>query len=77
MSGLSPKLDCRLYGVVLFWPIRLFAFFIVCTEVNAYLAMKYFLNNDETFVNFGKIWLRHWLTTPILMERHMAVQKIP
>ena len=33
-------------------PIRVFAFFIACTEVNAYLGMKFFLNTDETFMDF-------------------------
>ena len=30
------------------------AFFVACTEVKVYPAMKYFLKNDETFMNFGK-----------------------
>ena len=34
----------------------MFAFFIVSIEVNAYLAMKYFLKTDETFMKFrGKM----------------------
>ena len=32
----------------------MFAFFIARTEVNAYLAMKYFLKTDDTFMNFWK-----------------------
>ena len=36
------------------WPIRVFAFFIECTEVNAYLAMKYFLKTDDKFMDFRK-----------------------
>ena len=31
-----------------------FCFFIVCTEVNAYLDMKYFLKTDDSFMNFRK-----------------------
>ena len=34
------------------YPIQVFAFFIACTEVNEYLAMKYFLKTDDTFINF-------------------------
>ena len=33
------------------WPIRIFAFFIACTEVNAYLAMKYFLKTDDKYMD--------------------------
>ena len=36
------------------WPIRAFAFFIACTEVNAYLAMKYFLKRDDKFMDFQR-----------------------
>ena len=40
-----------------YWPIRVFSFFVECTEVNAYayLVMKYFLMNYNTFVQFRKI----------------------
>ena len=34
------------------WPIRVFAFIIVCNEVNAYLEMKYFLKRDDTFMKY-------------------------
>ena len=34
--------------VTIWCPIRLLAFFMAYTEVNAYMAMKYFLKNDET-----------------------------
>ena len=34
--------------------IRVFDFFIACNEVNAYLAMEYLLNRDDTFINFRK-----------------------
>ena len=40
------------------WPIRVFAFFVAFTEVNAYLAMKYFLKTDDKFMGFQKNWLR-------------------
>ena len=30
--------------------IQVFSLFVVRTEVNSYLAMKYLLNNDETFM---------------------------
>ena len=36
------------------WPIQVFAFFVVCTEVSAYLAMKYFLKIDDTLRSFGE-----------------------
>ena len=36
------------------WPIQVFSLFIACTEVNAYLAMKYFLKTDDTSMNFQK-----------------------
>ena len=32
-----------------------FCFFIACTEVNAYLAIKYFLNTDDKFMDFQNI----------------------
>ena len=35
-------------------PIRVFYLFLACTEVNAYLAIKYLLKNDETFISFVK-----------------------
>ena len=41
--------------VTIWWPIRMFAFFIACTEVNAYMAMKFFHKIDETFINILKI----------------------
>ena len=34
------------------WPILFFAFFIACTEVNAYMTTKYFLKKYDIFVNF-------------------------
>ena len=34
------------------WLIQFFSFFIVCTEVNTYLAMKYFLKTDDSFMNY-------------------------
>ena len=37
------------------WHIRIFAFFIAFTEVNAYLAMQYLLKMEDTFLNFRKI----------------------
>ena len=30
-----------------------FSFFVACTEVIAYLMMKYFLNTGDTFMDFG------------------------
>ena len=36
------------------WSTQLFAFFIACTEVNAYLAMKYLLKKYENFMNLRK-----------------------
>ena len=37
------------------WEIRVFAFFIACTEVNSFLCLKYFLNKDEEFSVFRLI----------------------
>ena len=34
------------------WPILVFTFFIACTEVIVYLAIKYFLKTDEIFMKF-------------------------
>ena len=31
-----------------------FSFFVECAEVDAYLAMKYFLKTDDIFMNFQK-----------------------
>ena len=44
--------------VTTWWPIRVFDFSIACTEVNAYLAMKYFLKTDDKFMDFRKKRLR-------------------
>ena len=52
-----------------------FCFFIVYTEVNAYVSMKYLLKIDDNFISFEKKWLRNLLTTSILMRRYVAVQK--
>ena len=40
------------------WPIRVFAFFMECTEVNAYPVMTYFLNTDNKFMYFRKKWTK-------------------
>ena len=32
-----------------------FSFFIACTQVNAYLAVKYFLNTDDSFMILRKM----------------------
>ena len=34
------------------WSIRVFAFFIACTEVNSFFCLKYFLKNYEEFKVF-------------------------
>ena len=34
------------------WPIRVFAFLVAYTEVNAHLAMKCFLKTDFSFIDF-------------------------
>ena len=36
------------------WTIQVFALFVACTEVNAYMQLKYFLKTDDTFMNFRK-----------------------
>ena len=53
-----------------------FCFLVACSEVNVYPTMKYFINMDDSLMNFRKIWLRCWLTTPILMIRRMEVHQI-
>ena len=35
-----------------------FAFPIACTEINAFLEMKYLLKTDDKFMNFRKKGLR-------------------
>ena len=32
-------------------PIQVFTFFVACTEVNAYLGMKYFLKTNDKFID--------------------------
>ena len=54
-----------------------FHFFIACTEVNEYLAMKYLLKTDDIFMKFWKKMLRRLLTTHIQMRRYVEVRKIP
>ena len=53
-----------------------FCFLVACSEVNVYPTMKYFINMDDSFMNFRNFWLRCWLTTPILMIRRMEVHQI-
>ena len=52
--------DCRTkYQIGLYitqgkiwWPIQVFSFVIACTEVNVYLEIRYFLKNDDNFMNY-------------------------
>ena len=53
-----------------------FSFFIACTDVNAYLVMKYLLNTDETLCILGENWLCHWFKNTIWMRRHIVAQNI-
>ena len=57
-GGIKPQfgLDSKL-GTT-WWHVRVFAFFIACTEVNACLAMKYFLKTDDKCMDFKNNWLR-------------------
>ena len=57
------------------WPIRVIPFFLACTEVNSYLALKYFLLTDEAFIKFWKNWIWHWFTTHIPMNNHVVSQQ--
>ena len=57
------------------WSIRVFDFFIACTEVNSYLEMKYFLKTDETLMEFRENWPRCLFTTYISMYNNVAVHK--
>ena len=51
------------------WPIRVFAFFISCTEVNAYLAMKYFLKTDDKFMYLRKKLANALINNPYTKEK--------
>ena len=42
-----------------FWPIRVFAFFMACTEVNVYLTLKYLLMTDEILDNQDKALIKN------------------
>ena len=54
MAGLNPKIGLESKWETTWWPIQVFAFFIACTEVNVYLAMKYFLKTYDKFMDFGE-----------------------
>ena len=34
------------------WTIQFLIFFLACTEVNAYMAMKYFFKMNDKFIDF-------------------------
>ena len=53
-GGTNSHIGLDISLVTTLWPIWNLIFFVACTEVNAYLEMKYFLKNDETFMNFRK-----------------------
>ena len=53
MTELNPKLVWREHGKRPGGPSE-FSFFIACTEMNAYLAMKYLLKMDDNFMKFSK-----------------------
>ena len=55
MSGIIPKLVWRAHGEPPGGPSKFFIFFIVCTEVNAYPAIKCFLNVDKIFEFLKKV----------------------
>ena len=76
MTGLSPKLVWRVHGGPPSGQPN-FYFFIACTEVNAYLSMKYFLKTDDSFMNFRKNWIRRWLINPIWIRKYMEIHQIP
>ena len=54
MAELSPKLVWRVNGEQPGDPSECLLSSIACTEVNEYMAIKYFLNNDDNFTNFRK-----------------------
>ena len=43
--------------------------FIACTEVNAYMVMKYFLKMDDSFMNFRKSLAKALITNLYMNER--------
>ena len=63
MAGLRPKLVSILHEKPPGGPYEFFS--VACTEVNIYLAMKYFFNTDGNIMSFWKIWQRYGLTNPI------------
>ena len=50
--GKNPNLVWRVNGEQPGGPSEFLLFFIACTEVNAYMDMKYFLNTDDKFMDF-------------------------
>ena len=50
-------------------PIQVLIFFIACTEVNAYMAMKYFLKMDDKFMNFRKKLLKSLINNSYTNEK--------
>ena len=54
MAGLNNNFVWRLNGEQIGGPSELSLFFIACTEVNAYLAMKYFLKRNDKFMDFQR-----------------------
>ena len=59
-GGTKSQIGLQIAQGKTWWPIWGFLFFAACTEVNAYLEMKYLLKRDNTFMNFKKKWLRRW-----------------
>ena len=57
-GGTKPQIVLESKWGTTWWPIQFFDFSIAFTEVNAYLAMKYFLKMDDKFMDFQKNWLR-------------------
>ena len=55
-------------------PTRVFDFFIACTEVNAYLALKHFLKTDGTSMKFWGEMSKALFSTHISMKNHKAVK---
>ena len=53
IAGINPNLDWRVNGKRPGGPSE-FSFFIACTEMNAYMAMKYLLKMDDNFMKFSK-----------------------
>ena len=61
--------------VTTWWSIQVFTFFIACTKVNAYMAMKYLLNMDDGFMNLQNELDKTFINNSYMIDKSTREQK--